>query len=74
MWKNQNDRIPIWEPFIVPELACVPDYMSWFRIHDKPYLLSEEQRRRQICVERERQRPLNPMRNDDGTNSSTAPI
>ncbi|MFQ6624159.1 hypothetical protein Gotur_003471 [Gossypium turneri] len=34
--------IPTREPIIVPELACVLDYMSWFRIHGKSYLLSEE--------------------------------
>ncbi|MBA0728976.1 hypothetical protein Golax_022745, partial [Gossypium laxum] len=46
MWKNRYDHIPTREPIIVPELACVLDYMPWFRIHGKPYLLSEEQRRR----------------------------
>ncbi|MBA0877713.1 hypothetical protein Goshw_006483 [Gossypium schwendimanii] len=35
------------------------------RIHGKPYLLSEEERRRQICVERERRGPLN-LRTRDG--------
>ncbi|KAG8473493.1 hypothetical protein CXB51_035656 [Gossypium anomalum] len=42
--------IEMWEPIIVPELACVPKYKSWFRIHGKPYLLFEEERRRQIRV------------------------
>ncbi|KAG8483172.1 hypothetical protein CXB51_022149 [Gossypium anomalum] len=32
------------------ELACVPNYMSSFRIHDKPYLLLEEQRRRAYTI------------------------
>ncbi|KAH1073899.1 hypothetical protein J1N35_026227 [Gossypium stocksii] len=53
MWENRYDYIPTREPIIVPELACVPEYMPWFRIHGKPYLLSEEERRRQIRVERE---------------------
>ncbi|MFQ6636420.1 hypothetical protein Gotur_014161, partial [Gossypium turneri] len=34
-------------------LACVPKYMPWFRIHGKPYLLTPEERQRQICVGRE---------------------
>ncbi|MBA0869434.1 hypothetical protein Goshw_028043, partial [Gossypium schwendimanii] len=28
--------------------------MQWFKINGKPYLLSKEQRRRKICVERKR--------------------
>ncbi|MBA0813431.1 hypothetical protein Gohar_027279 [Gossypium harknessii] len=52
IWKNQYDHIPTRESIIVPELACAPNYMPWFKIHGKPYLLSEEQRRQQICVER----------------------
>ncbi|KAH1130907.1 hypothetical protein J1N35_002285 [Gossypium stocksii] len=35
MWENQYDYIPTREPIIVLELACVPEYMLWFRIHDK---------------------------------------
>ncbi|KAH1096956.1 hypothetical protein J1N35_013877 [Gossypium stocksii] len=65
MWENRYDYIPTREPIIVPELACVPEYMPWFRIHGKPYLLSEEERRRQIRVQRERRGPLNPRRRDD---------
>ncbi|MFQ6628980.1 hypothetical protein Gotur_006502 [Gossypium turneri] len=37
----EYDHIPTRELIIVPELACTPDYMSWFRIQDKPYLLSK---------------------------------
>ncbi|MFQ6626234.1 hypothetical protein Gotur_005148 [Gossypium turneri] len=40
MWEDQYDYIPTREPIIVLELACVPEYMPWFRIHGKPYLLS----------------------------------
>ncbi|MBA0742089.1 hypothetical protein Gogos_015189 [Gossypium gossypioides] len=46
MWENRYDNIPTCEPIIVLELACYLDYMSWFRIHGKPYLLSEKERRR----------------------------
>ncbi|MFQ6665972.1 hypothetical protein Gotur_032505 [Gossypium turneri] len=42
------------------QLSCVPEYMPWFRIHGKPYLLTPEERQRQIHVERERRGPLNP--------------
>ncbi|MBA0875601.1 hypothetical protein Goshw_024925 [Gossypium schwendimanii] len=52
-WENQYDHIPTREPIIVLELACVLNYISWFRIHGKPYLLSEEQRCQKIYVERE---------------------
>ncbi|MBA0876438.1 hypothetical protein Goshw_028623 [Gossypium schwendimanii] len=48
------------EPIIVLELACVPEYMPWFRIHDKPYLLSVEERQLQLRVQREIRGPLNP--------------
>ncbi|KAG8485997.1 hypothetical protein CXB51_019350 [Gossypium anomalum] len=39
IWENRYDHIPDREPIIVLELACTPDYMPWFRIHGKPYLL-----------------------------------
>ncbi|KAG8493069.1 hypothetical protein CXB51_010377 [Gossypium anomalum] len=52
MWESRYDYIPIREPIIIPELACMPEYMSWFKIHGKPYLLSEEEKRRQIRVQR----------------------
>ncbi|KAK5812677.1 hypothetical protein PVK06_028115 [Gossypium arboreum] len=50
MWENQYDYIPTQEPVIVLELAYVPEYMPWFRIHSKPYLLSEKDMRRQMCA------------------------
>ncbi|KAK8282724.1 hypothetical protein V6Z12_D08G046600 [Gossypium hirsutum] len=73
IWEDWYDYIPTREPIIVPELACVPEYMPWFRIHGKPYLLSEEERQRQLCVQRERRGPLNPRRRDDDAGPSTAP-
>ncbi|PPR93298.1 hypothetical protein GOBAR_AA27377 [Gossypium barbadense] len=73
MWEDQYDYIATREPIIVPELACVPEYMPWFRIYDKPYLLSEEERQRQLRVRREQRGPLNPRRIDDDAGSSTAP-
>ncbi|MFQ6658243.1 hypothetical protein Gotur_027593 [Gossypium turneri] len=69
----EYDHIPTWEPIIVLQFVCAPDYMSWFRIHDKPYLLSEEQRHWQFRVEREQRGPLNPRNRDDGMGLSIAP-
>ncbi|MBA0878618.1 hypothetical protein Goshw_001471, partial [Gossypium schwendimanii] len=40
------EYVPIREPIIIPELACMPEYMPLFRIHGKPYLLSTEERQR----------------------------
>ncbi|KAH1114233.1 hypothetical protein J1N35_007611 [Gossypium stocksii] len=74
MWENQYDYIPTQEPIIVPKLACVSKYMPWFRIHGKPYLLSEDERRRQIRVQRKRRGPLNPRRRDDHASPSIAAI
>ncbi|MBA0882045.1 hypothetical protein Goshw_009945, partial [Gossypium schwendimanii] len=38
------------EPIIIPKLACVSEYMPWFNIHGKLYLLSAEERQRQLRV------------------------
>ncbi|MFQ6651513.1 hypothetical protein Gotur_023810 [Gossypium turneri] len=46
MWEDRYAYIPNREPIIVLELACVSEYMQWFRIYDKPYLLSSEERQR----------------------------
>ncbi|KAK5785372.1 hypothetical protein PVK06_039954 [Gossypium arboreum] len=73
IWEDRYDYIPTRESIIVPELAYVPEYMPWFRIHGKPYLLSEKERQRQLRVQRERRGPLNPRRRDDDTGPSTAP-
>ncbi|KAG8486788.1 hypothetical protein CXB51_020149 [Gossypium anomalum] len=73
MWENRYDYIPTREPIIVSELVCIAEYMPWFRIYGKPYLLSEEERRRQIRAQRERRSPLNPRRKDDDASPSTTP-
>ncbi|MBA0638778.1 hypothetical protein Godav_025433 [Gossypium davidsonii] len=44
MWEYRYNYIPTREPIIIPELACVPEYMPWFKIHDKLYFLSAEER------------------------------
>ncbi|PPR91066.1 hypothetical protein GOBAR_AA29620 [Gossypium barbadense] len=61
MWENRYDYIPTQEPVIVPE------------IHGKPYLLLEEERRRQTLVQRERRGSLNLRRRDDNTGLSVVP-
>ncbi|MBA0614757.1 hypothetical protein Godav_015004 [Gossypium davidsonii] len=53
IWEDQYDYIPTREPIIIPQLACVPEYMSWFKIHGKSYLLSTEERQRQLRVQKE---------------------
>ncbi|MBA0753002.1 hypothetical protein Gogos_022277, partial [Gossypium gossypioides] len=73
MWEDRYDYIPTQEPIIVLELASVPEYMPWFRIHGKPYLLSPDERQRQLRVQRERCGPLNPRRRDDDVGPLTRP-
>ncbi|KAG8482198.1 hypothetical protein CXB51_026806 [Gossypium anomalum] len=69
MWEDRYDYLPTREPIIIPEFACVPEYMPWFRIHGKSYLLSKEERQRQLRAQRERRDPLNPKRRDDAGTS-----
>ncbi|MFQ6626382.1 hypothetical protein Gotur_004962 [Gossypium turneri] len=58
MWDDRYDYIPTREPIIVPELVYVLEYMPWFRIHGKSYLLSAEERQRQLRLStRPRQSP-----------------
>ncbi|MBA0633880.1 hypothetical protein Godav_022365 [Gossypium davidsonii] len=73
MWEDRYDYIPTREPIIVPELTRVPEYIPWFRIYGKPYLLSEEERQRHLRVQRERRGPLNPRRRVDDASPSTRP-
>ncbi|MBA0875696.1 hypothetical protein Goshw_007535 [Gossypium schwendimanii] len=73
MWEDRYEYIPTQEPIIVLELVCVPEYMPWFRIHGKPYLLSVEEKQRQLRVQKERHRPLNPRQRDDDAGPSTRP-
>ncbi|MBA0877318.1 hypothetical protein Goshw_014930 [Gossypium schwendimanii] len=73
MWEDRYKYIPTMEPIIVPELACVQEYMPWFKIHGKPYLLSAEEKQRQLRVQMERCGPLNPRRRDEDACLSTRP-
>ncbi|MBA0669639.1 hypothetical protein Goklo_029124 [Gossypium klotzschianum] len=47
--------------------------MPWFRINGKSYLLSPDERQRQLQVQRERRGPLNLRRRDDDAGPSTRP-
>ncbi|MFQ6671594.1 hypothetical protein Gotur_036094 [Gossypium turneri] len=58
MWEDQYDYIPTQEPIIVPELACVSEYMPWFRIYGKLYLLSPKERQRLIKEAQKFTRPI----------------
>ncbi|MBA0877398.1 hypothetical protein Goshw_019933, partial [Gossypium schwendimanii] len=73
IWENRHEYLPTREQIIISELACIPEYMPWFRIHGKPYLITPEERQRQIHVGRERRGPLNPRREDYEGNPSTRP-
>ncbi|MBA0723172.1 hypothetical protein Golax_003780 [Gossypium laxum] len=69
IWNNRYNFLLIRNTIFVPELACYPDYMPWFRIHGKPYLLNEENRRRHPHTSRPRWAPLNPMSGETGPSS-----
>ncbi|MBA0815728.1 hypothetical protein Gohar_000479, partial [Gossypium harknessii] len=58
---NRYDFLPTHEPIIISELACNPEYMPWFRIHNKPYLYREEARCRHLHMSRPQRVPLNSM-------------
>ncbi|MFQ6653361.1 hypothetical protein Gotur_024797 [Gossypium turneri] len=57
---NKYEFLPIYEAIIAPELACNPEYMPWFKVRGKPYLLAEVARGRQLHTRRPRQAPRHP--------------
>ncbi|KAA3483776.1 serine/threonine-protein phosphatase 7 long form-like protein isoform X3 [Gossypium australe] len=57
LWDNRYKVLPSREAIIALELACNPKYMSWFRVHGKPYLLAEEVKGRQQHTRRPRRMP-----------------
>ncbi|MFQ6623958.1 hypothetical protein Gotur_003593 [Gossypium turneri] len=77
MWEDRYDYIPTREPIIVPELAYVLEYMPWFRINGKPYLLSLEERQRPINEAQKFTRPIisahNFIRPSNSTDTVTRP-
>ncbi|KAK5825294.1 hypothetical protein PVK06_020109 [Gossypium arboreum] len=42
IWNNRCKLLPHREAIIALELACYSEYMPWFRLLGKPYLLSKE--------------------------------
>ncbi|KAH1082789.1 hypothetical protein J1N35_022550 [Gossypium stocksii] len=51
IWNNKYEFLPTREAIVLPELACYLEYMPWFRVHGKLYLLSEETRGYTIAYE-----------------------
>ncbi|MBA0571342.1 hypothetical protein Golob_004921, partial [Gossypium lobatum] len=48
------------KPIPPPDLVTSPNYMTWFRLHSKLYLLLEEERSRQYRRRRPRRPCMNP--------------
>ncbi|MFQ6622890.1 hypothetical protein Gotur_002578 [Gossypium turneri] len=70
MWNNQDEFLPHYEAIFAPKLACYPEYMSWFRLVGKPYLLSEEDRSGQPHTNRPQQLPTHPKCDKVGPSST----
>ncbi|PPR85624.1 hypothetical protein GOBAR_AA35066 [Gossypium barbadense] len=52
-WDRRMNFLPISEPFFsVDTVACL-EYLSWFRLAGKSYLLSVEAMSRQLCQKRQ---------------------
>ncbi|MFQ6658552.1 hypothetical protein Gotur_027768 [Gossypium turneri] len=66
--------LPTCEAIVTPELACYSEYMSWFKVYGKPYLLSEKVRGRQSHMRRPRQTPRNPRRGGHDGAVKTGPL
>ncbi|MBA0679617.1 hypothetical protein Goari_011376 [Gossypium aridum] len=62
MWNNRYEFLATREPIFTPKLAYYPEYMPWFRVHGKPYLLGEEARAKPPHARRPQCAPRNPKR------------
>ncbi|KAK5811438.1 hypothetical protein PVK06_026769 [Gossypium arboreum] len=58
--------LPTCEAIVAMELDCYLEYMPWFRVHGKLYLLGKEARGRQPHTRRPRQGPRH-LRSDEAT-------
>lgn len=58
--EHRYDFIPLHEPILTLELTVSLDYITWFRHHNKSYLLLEEERTRQHRCRRPRRHRMNP--------------
>ncbi|KAK5833012.1 hypothetical protein PVK06_016822 [Gossypium arboreum] len=45
--ERRNDFLSTCEPFLISELATSLDYIGWFKLNDKPYLLLASERSQQ---------------------------
>ncbi|MBA0735551.1 hypothetical protein Gogos_019390, partial [Gossypium gossypioides] len=61
-WDRRMQSIPVREQFFLADTAAVDNYLTWFRVVDKSYLLSPEERSRQIQTKRYIFRSLNILR------------
>ncbi|MBA0726641.1 hypothetical protein Golax_002455, partial [Gossypium laxum] len=52
IWNNRYGFLPTREAIVASELAYHSEYMPWFKVHGKPYLLAEEARGRQPYTRR----------------------
>ncbi|MBA0825071.1 hypothetical protein Goarm_021688, partial [Gossypium armourianum] len=57
IWDSRIEFLPILEPFISLDTEVWLEYMLWFKVADKPYLLSVEARTKKLCQERQRRMP-----------------
>ncbi|MBA0725152.1 hypothetical protein Golax_021757, partial [Gossypium laxum] len=73
IWEHRYNFILIRKPIITRELTTTLKYMSWFRHHDKPYLLLKEERGRQSRTRKCRDGIIinsNPTRGTNGCTTS----
>ncbi|MBA0575122.1 hypothetical protein Golob_028036 [Gossypium lobatum] len=67
---HKYDFLPTRDAVLVLDLTCDPYYMSWFRIHGKPYLLTEEDGRQRSHTSRQQWAPLNLRGGETGPSSA----
>ena len=60
IWAIRNECLPARRHIVPGELGPNSPYMQWFRVACKPYLLSEDERRREFRPRRQRRPAQNP--------------
>ncbi|KAK5839340.1 hypothetical protein PVK06_008118 [Gossypium arboreum] len=73
LWNNRYEVLPSREIIVALELTYNPKYMSWLRVHGKPYLLAKEVKGRQPHTRRPQRVPrhLRFRADTEGSPSST---
>ncbi|MBA0749331.1 hypothetical protein Gogos_003276 [Gossypium gossypioides] len=71
---RRMQSIPIREQFFSTNTTIVDDYLAWFRAIGKPYLLSLEERSRQIRAKRSHRPPQQTSRGCSRTTSSSSAL